>query len=305
MAVLDLNASEALQFAGISAVTYLVMWWIVRPLSFVYRLSRDRISVRSFFLLPLATVRLSEISQVEVGRPPEGKPVRWLVSPYRRWSGQMLFAETNRGWVALPDGLARELTARPFEVAADDQRPAQFRGDAGYQHVLAGLMASNLAVRKLASWCVPLPGAAAWCLILLPLWLTAIDLIGGHLFSSPSRYPVKRILEAMTYQHFAASGFLMACGIAVRVTVSYGLRIPRLLAGLCLLASIYRLTTASNEMGHDLSHLLFDSCTGYDDKVSNVGIAALIASGVIALASWATSTKQTQVSGVEGFAATP
>jgi hypothetical protein len=305
MAVLDLNASEALQFAGIAAVTYFVMWWIVRPLSFVYRLDRNRISVRSFFLLRMAKVRLSEISQVEVGRPPEGKPVRWLVSPYRRWSGQTVFAETKREWVALPGRIAGELAAWSSKITADEDPPAQFRGDAGYQHVLAGLMAMNLAVRKLASWCVPLPGAAAWCLILLPLWLTAIDLIGVRLFSSPSRYPVKRILEAMTYQHFAASGFLVACGIAVRVTVSYGLRIPRLLAGLCLLASIYRLTSSGNGMGHDLSHLLFDSCTGYDDKVSNVGIATLTASGIIALASWATSTKQTQVSGVEGFAATP
>jgi len=300
MAVFDLNASEALQFAGIAAVTYLVVWWVIRPLSFVYRLKQGRISVRTFFLLPIASVRLSEISQVQVSRPPEGKPVRWLVSPYCRWSGQMLFAETKRDWVVLPDRFAGALS----EHSPADDLPAQFRGDAAYQHILAALMALNLTMRKFAAWGVPLSGAAAWCLILLPLWLTALDFLGIRQFTSYS-YPAKLILGAMRYQHFAASAFLLVCGIAVRITVSRGWRIPGLLAGLCLLASFCQLTIGHNGMGHDLSHILFDSCTGYDETASNVGIATLIASGIIALASWGSSAKQTQVSGVDGFPATP
>ena len=281
MTVLDLNASEAMQFAGIAAITYLVMWWVVRPLSFVYRLKHGRISVRTFFLLPMATVRLSEISQVEVSRPPEGKPVRWLVSPYRRWSGQVLFAERKRDWVVLPDRFAGALS----EHSPTDDLPAQFRGDAAYQHILAGLMALNLAMRKFTAWCVPLPGAAAWCLILLPLWLTAVELIGFKIFAEEIHISWLRVFDKVTWPHFAASAFLILCGIVTRGLVAFGMPLPWQLAGISLFAAISRLSLDFPGSHDILSHTLFDSCTGYGERHLFVGTTCLVAATVITLAS--------------------
>ena len=303
--VLDLNASEALQFAGIAAVTYLVMWWVVRPLSFVYRLEQGRLAVRTFFFLPMASVRLSEISQVEVSRPHDGKPVRWLISPYRRWSGQTLFAETKHEWVALPDRFAGELAARPSQANKVDELPAQFRGDSGYQRVLAALMTSNRAVRKLASWCVPLAGAAAWCLILLPLWLTCVELIGAKMCAEDLHLPLSAVLSG-TLPHFAASAFLIACGIATRGVVAFGMPLPGPLAGISLFAAVSRLSLAFPASHDILSHRLFDSCTGYDERHGLVGITCLVAATVLALAAWNPDRARIQsAEEAEGFAATP
>ena len=304
--VLDLNASEALQFAGIAAVTYLVMWWVVRPLSFVYRLEQGRLAVRTFFFLPMASVRLSEISQVEVSRPHDGKPVRWLISPYRRWSGQTLFAETKHEWVALPDRFAGELAARPSQANKVDELPAQFRGDSGYQRVLAALMTSNRAVRKLASWCVPLTGAAAWCLILLPLWLTAVELVGFKLFADEHHLAWSRVFDRVTWPHFAASAFVVVCGIAVRGLVSLGKPLPWSIAGISLSAAVSRLSLAFPGAHDVLSHTLFDSCTGYAERHGLVGITCLVAATVLALAAWNPDRARIQsAEEAEGFAATP
>jgi hypothetical protein len=282
---LDLNASEALQFAGIFAVTYLVMWWVIRPLSFVYRLNHGRISVRTFFLLPMATVRLSEVSQIDVSRPPEGKPVRWLVSPYRRWSGQTLFAETKGEWVVLPDWLAGELAERSPKGNEVEDLPAQFRGDARYQRILAILMTLKLAARKLVSSCVPLPAPAAWCMILLPLWLTAVEVTGSKMCADDLHLPLSAVISRGTWPHFAASAFLIACGISTRGLLAFGMPLPWQLAGLSVFAAI-SLLSLDFPGSHDiLSHRLFDSCTGYDERHALVGTTCLVAATVITLAS--------------------
>ena len=299
MTVLDLNSSEALQFAGIAAITYLVTWWVIRPLSFVYRLSPGRISVRTFFLLPMASVKLSEISQVEVGRPSNGKHVRWLVSPYRRWSGQMIFAETERVWVALPDRFAGLIAEH--NPAGDPL--TQFRGDAGYQHLLAGLMVVNLAFRKLASCCVPLRGAAAWCMILLPLWLTWVEVVGSILCADDLRLPLSAVIGRSAWPHFAACAFLILCGITTRGLIAFGMPLPWQLAGISLFAAFSYLTHDFPGSHDILSHRLFDSCTGYSDRQGLIGMACIAAALVVTLAAWNPNRRQTQVASF--FAATP
>jgi hypothetical protein len=303
MAVFDLNASEALQFAGVAAATWLVMWWGVRPLSFVYRLRQGRLSVRTFFLLPTASVRLSEISQVEDKRPAGEKPLRWLISPYRRWSGRMIFAETKREWVVLPDRLAADLATRSAVMEADDQRPAQFRGDASYQHILAGLMALNLEMRKLAGWCVPLTGAAAWCMILLPLWLTWMEVTGAKICADDLRLPVAAVISREAWPHFAASAFLIVCGIATRGLLAFGMPLPWPLAGISLFAAVSRLSLSFPGSHDILSHRLFDSCTGYDERHALIGTTCLAAAVVFVLAAWSPASKRTQAASF--FPATP
>jgi hypothetical protein len=303
MAIFDLNASEFLQFVGVAAVTWLVMWWGVRPLSFVYRVKQGRISVRTFFLLPMASVKLSEVSQFKASRPAGGKPLRWLVSPFRRWSGQMVFAETKREWLALPDRFIGELAAWPSGVEADAQPPAQFRGDAGYQHILAGLMASNRAVRKLATCCAPLAGPAAWCMIFLPLWLTWMELTGSKMCAAEYRLPLSAVIDRESWPHFAASAFLIACGIAARGLLAFGMPLPWPLAGISLFAAVSRLSL-SFPASHDvLSHRLFDSCTGYDERHALIGTTCLVAVIILLLATWNPDGRRAQAESF--FPATP
>ncbi|WP_264500635.1 hypothetical protein [Luteolibacter flavescens] len=298
--------SEGLQFAGKAAAGYLLAWWIIRPRSYVYRFHEGQLSIRTFFILPVARLKREDITSIQTARPEGAKPLQWMVSPVRRQSGQVIFAETERKWIALPDWLAGPLANDP---GAEDST-AQFRGASGYQRLLASLTTLKLGMRKLGSWCVPLAAPAAWLLILLSIWLTALDLVGVHELAAPQYgIPASVLLKDMTY-HFLSSGFLLMCGIAVRVTLALGIGVPRLLAGLCLLASVSLLVIGLPPgLGHDFSHALFDSCTGYDETFGKVGIAFLIASSVIALASWAANRGPAHLSssatGSAGLATTP
>ena len=281
-----LTLGEALQFIGLIGASWLVLWRGLRPLSFVYRLERGRLSVRTFFILPVAGIRLSEIIGTSDTAPPAGKPMRKLVSPYRRIARETMFAETEREWLELPAWLRGNMAESSLEAAAPDGSSLLIRGDAGYQRALAAVMALNLAVRKLASWSVILAPAAAWCLILLPLYLTAIDVIGSKIFADEIDILLSRVLGSSTLPHFAASAFLILCGVVARGVIEAGKPMPLLLAGITFFAAISRFFI-SFPGGHDvLSHTLFDSCTGYASCHARVAFGCLAAAVILVLAAW-------------------
>jgi hypothetical protein len=152
---------------------------------------------------------------------------------------------------------------------------------------------------------MPLAGAAAWCLIILPLWLTAVELIGSNLCAAEHHLPLSAVVGRSTWPHFAASAFVITCGIAARGLLAFGKPLPWPLAGVTLFAAVSRLSLGFPGAHDILSHTLFDSCTGYDERHAIVGTTCLLAAIILALAAWNPNRRRTQLSEDAGLTATP
>jgi len=138
-------ATALLQFAGVVVVSYTVLWWIIRPLSFVYRIKDGYLVVRTFCFIPIAKIPLTGLIQATTQEPQSGKPKRGLASAYGFPGEPSLFVETeseililpgwHQGWLGSDDPGAALALARRHRWESRRIQPLRFTGSSAVTRV--------------------------------------------------------------------------------------------------------------------------------------------------------------------------
>lgn len=275
--------------AAIIASAFFVLWVLVRPFSFRYRIDSGDLVVLTFFVLPAARIPLTMI-RMPVPQDGSRRARRRVLVPFHLRILQktciavadrelLVLPHWHRGWIGSAD------PERDFELARTRRRElplslaapvaGQLSGDTRFQIpgvlVAWAVHASRLWAKASARVVHP----AADCLIILPLWLAYLDWTGAGILAS--QYPWSRtyVLKSMGPVHFGSLLFVFLCGVSIRVLLAIPLRIPRL-AGLLTFVAVFSLFLVQHSWGHELSHALFDSCEGYDDLFHGSAILMLL-----------------------------
>jgi hypothetical protein len=176
------------------------------------------------------------------------------------------------------------------------------------ESAISGARFAKRQLPRFKVFCVRASRSAAMVLVAMSLWLTYMDWAGIRLLSDEFGIPHSRLFRDLFRDdsfllHLTASAFVFLYGAISLGILILGNRIPLAFAAVGVFAGAARLSTDNHGLGHDISHMIFASCSGYSDMLANIGVVSLIATGIMATASWATRPSQARDGDFE--AATP
>ncbi|WP_193214502.1 hypothetical protein [Luteolibacter marinus] len=239
---------------------YVVLRFVIHPLSYVYRPQPRGLAIRSFGFLKRADLpydgikRLEPLHRRDLARRHFEAPVEFLTGGGPLAPGTLLLWETDAAVFVLPGWHYRWLGAQDREVAYRDA--IRERRKKWLTTLWLGVQA---AVRITARFV----RIGTFCLMVLPLWTLAIQLTGIHRVAENLAMPVMPVFRSLLFPDFAATLFPVACGVMIMIVLAGKHRIPLAIGGITLVAACSRFFFSVGH-AHDISHQLFDNCIGFD-----------------------------------------
>lgn len=293
----------AAPFNCIALAGYLVVWFVIRPLTFVYRIREGRLTVFSFLRVRAADLALADITSQRIveGKSARSYPARsiqWLTPKFILPSSRFLALEANQRAYVLPVWLEDHLNSPDPAAALAASKQGQWAGQidrfVGFLKESISQCA-RIAKRRfpaLEIFCRRGSRCAAIVLIATSIWITLVDLVGIRLLCEEYRVSHWLLLRDDRFLvHLTSSAFVFLYGAVSLGILIKGARIPLIFAALGVFAALARFGNGPG-FAHELSHAFFDSCTGYSDRLAGVGIACLISTAIMAAGSWLSRPRQ-------------